>query len=70
MGVERAVTRWYALRQNLADQIDVLEAKLQQQDSVEQASSNSAERVSREKELASLHAKLQALGPCPKPMMG
>jgi len=70
MGVERAVTRWFALRHNLAEQINVLEAKLQQQDSGEQASSNSAERVSREKELASLHAKLQALGPCPKPMMG
>jgi hypothetical protein len=70
MGVERAVTRWYALRQNIADQIDILEAKLQQQDSVEEASSNSAERVSKEKELASLQARLQALGPCPKPMMG
>ena len=70
MGVERAVTRWYALRQNIAEQIDVLEAKLQQPDSAEQAASNSAVRATREKELASLHARLQALGPCPKPMMG
>ena len=70
MGVERAVTRWYALRQNIAEQINALEAKLQQQDSVEQASSSSTERASREKELISLRASLQALGPCPKPMMG
>lgn len=70
MGVERAVTRWYALRQNIAEQIDELEAKLQQHDSVEQAPSNPTERVSREKELASLYARLQTLGPCPKPMMG
>jgi flagellar biosynthesis chaperone FliJ len=65
MGVERAVTRWYALRQNIADQINVLEAKLQQQ-----ASSGAQERVTMEKELASLHARLRTLGPCPKPMMG
>ena len=70
MGVERGVTRWYALRQQIAEQINVLETKLQQPDSVEQASFNSAERASREKELASLRARLQALGPCPKPMMG
>jgi len=70
VGVERAVTRWYALRQDIAEQINALEAKLQQQDSVEQASSGSTERASREKELALLHARLQALGPCPKPMMG
>jgi len=70
MGVERAVTRWYALRQNIAEQINMLEAKLQQLDNVEQTSSNSTERANREKELASLHARLQALGPCPKPMMG
>lgn len=70
MGVERAVTRWYALRQHLTEQINVLETKLQQQNSVEHEASNSAERASREKELASLQARLQALGPCPKPMMG
>ncbi len=65
MGVERAVTRWYALRQNIVYQINVLEAKLQQQ-----ASPGAQERVTMEKELASLHARLRALGPCPKPMMG
>jgi hypothetical protein len=70
MGVERAVTRWYALRQNIADQINVLEAKLQQQETVEQASSSAQERITMEKELASLRARLRTLGPCPKPMMG
>ena len=70
MGVERAVTRWYALRQNIAAQINVLEAKLQQQEAVEQASSSALERVIMEKDLASLHARLRTLGPCPKPMMG
>jgi len=70
MGVERAVTRWYALRQNIADQINVLEARLQQQENVEQASSSAQERITMERELASLHARLRTLGPCPKPMMG
>jgi len=70
MGVERAVTRWYALRQNIADQINVLEAKLQWQETAGQADSSARERVTMEKELASLHARLRALGPCPKPMMG
>ena len=70
MGVERAVTRWFALRQNIADQVNDLEARLQQQENVEQPSSSIQERVTMEKELASLHARLRALGPCPKPMMG
>ena len=70
MGVERAVTRWFALRQNIADQISVLEAKLQQQENVDQASSSAQERATMEKELASLRSRLRALGPCPKPMMG
>jgi len=70
MGVERAVTRWFALRQNIADQVNDLEARLQQQENVEQPSSSIQERVTMEKELASLRARLRSLGPCPKPMMG
>ena len=31
MGVERAVTRWYALRQSLLDEIAALEAQLNAQ---------------------------------------
>jgi len=67
MGVERAVTRWHIQRQRITDEITALEAKLAQVQ-VEQQSPGSAVEI--EKRLASLHAKLRTLGPCPKPMMG
>jgi len=67
MGVERAVTRWHIQRQHITDEITTLEAKLAQIQA-EQQSPGSAVEI--EKRLASLHAKLRTLGPCPKPMMG
>ena len=67
MGVERAVTRWHIQRQRITDEITALEAKLAQVQA-EQQSPGSAVEI--EKRLASLHAKLRTLGPCPKPMMG
>lgn len=62
MGVERAVTRWYIQHQRITNEITTLAAKLTQ--------AQRAERADIEKQLAALHTKLQALGPCPKPMMG
>ncbi len=67
MGVERAVTRWHIQRQRITGEITALEAKLAQIQA-EQQSPGSAVEI--EKRLASLHAKLRTLGPCPKPMMG
>ncbi len=67
MGVERAVTRWHIQRQRITDEITALETKLAQVQA-EQQSPGSAVEI--EKRLASLHAKLRTLGPCPKPMMG
>lgn len=75
MGVERAVTRWYALRQSLFDEIANLEAQLARQQ--EQALTGTTESavagtditdVSRQ--LAEAQARLRNLGPCPKVMMG
>jgi hypothetical protein len=67
MGVERAVTRWHIQRQRITDEITALEAKLAQVQAEQQSPGNAVEI---EKRLASLHAKLRTLGPCPKPMMG
>ena len=67
MGVERAVTRWHIQRQRITDEITALEAKLAQVQAEQQSPGSTVEI---EKRLASLHAKLRTLGPCPKPMMG
>ncbi|HLX39156.1 MAG TPA: hypothetical protein VKR42_01425 [Ktedonobacteraceae bacterium] len=70
MGVERAVTRWYALRQCLVDEIAALETQLARppgQQNIEEAPVVSTE-ISRQ--LAEAQAKLHNLGPCPKVMMG
>lgn len=74
MGVERAVTRWYALRQYLLDEIAVLEGQLAQQQEQKQVLQSTVEPpvvgtdISRQ--LAEAQAKLRNLGPCPKVMMG
>ncbi|HEX7736001.1 MAG TPA: hypothetical protein VF458_14140 [Ktedonobacteraceae bacterium] len=67
MGVERAVTRWYALRQTIQREIDALQARLEQLQSREQPAQ---ERAAAEQQLALAQARLLALGPCPKSMMG
>jgi hypothetical protein len=69
MGVERAVTRWYVQRQAYLDEIASLEAKLAQIQTGGQESA-SKERGEIKQQLANLQARLRALGPCPKPMMG
>ena len=77
MGVERAVTRWYALRQSLWEEITRLEAKIAQPPDASQempnASTNENEGVDLQflqQELARAQEKLHLLGPCPQPMMG
>ncbi len=67
MGVERAVTRWYALRQTIQQEIDALQQRLAQPQTAEESVQ---ERAEAEKQLGLAQARLLALGPCPKPMMG
>lgn len=69
MGVERAVTRWYVQRQAYLDEIASLEARLAQIRTRGQEAANK-EREEIEQQLANAQARLRALGPCPKPMMG
>lgn len=82
MGVERAVTRWYARRQTILNEIALLESQLdslsgQAQESIVEASSqvpaNIAENIALvdlPSQLTKAQEKLRNLGPCPKPMMG
>ena len=72
MGVERAVTRWYALRQYVLDEIAVLEAQLAQEQAQVLQSTVEPPVVGTDisRQLAEAQAKLRNLGPCPKVMMG
>lgn len=67
MGVERAVTRWYALSQTIQQEIDALRSRLEQS---QEAIQSEQARAETERQLADAYGRLQALGPCPKPMMG
>lgn len=70
MGVERAVTRWYAQRHVILEEIAALEAaRLQASEPVEHAASQQRASDS-EQRLAKARERLLSLGPCPKPMMG
>ena len=69
MGVERAVTRWYLLRQSYTNEIESLEAKLAEMQKTGQEP-GAKDRMDVEKQLANAQVKLRVLGPCPKPMMG
>lgn len=75
MGVERAITRWYAQRQLLLDEISLLEAKIVppstnvEGDDVRSIETRE-ETVAVLRQLARAREKLLTLGPCPKPMMG
>jgi hypothetical protein len=69
MGVERAVTRWYLLRQSYKNEIELLETKLVEMQKMGQ-DPGAKERMDVEKQLANAQARLRMLGPCPKPMMG
>jgi hypothetical protein len=74
MGIERAVTRWYIQRQAYENEAAALEAKLSEAKLSEMQShgqeSESKVRAEIEKQLAYLQTRLNALGPCPKAMMG
>ncbi|RAQ95478.1 hypothetical protein [Thermogemmatispora tikiterensis] len=74
MGVERAVTRWYVQRQRLLTEIASLEQALVEQEQREQppegAEQGEEQRQRLLARLEEMRARLQHLGPCPKPMMG
>jgi hypothetical protein len=75
VGVERAVTRWYALRQSLWEEITRLEAKLAEpldagQETQETPAQETTDLQSVQEELTKAQEKLHLLGPCPQPMMG
>lgn len=72
MGVERAVIRWYIQRQPIITQLIALQTQLQQLSPEGQslASDAAAQYASLTKQLFAAQQKLDALGPCPKPMMG
>lgn len=73
MGVERAVTRWYVQRQEILTEISSLTDRLAQ---LPEEKAEDAEHVEQEeradlgRQIAVAQARLLALGPCPKPMMG
>ena len=69
MGIERAVTRWYALRQLIEQEIAGLQARFEQLQSGDETPATT-ELAEVEQQLVEAHARLRDLGPCPKPMMG
>ena len=79
MGVERAVTRWYVLRQPIIDEIAALEARLHQLEPQTSENADAATPVTGASESALLYeveqqlkraqTRLKAIGSCPKPMM-
>ena len=73
MGVERSVTRWYAKRHLLLDEIAQLEAALAINASSDepdsQAPLSAQQRAEKTEQLARTRKQLQLLGPCPKPAM-
>jgi hypothetical protein len=71
MGVERAVSCWYAHRQLALQKIAQLEATLAQSDTqVEDSLLAEDKEVSIQATLVKAQEDLRSLGPCPKPMMG
>ena len=67
MGVERAVTRWYAHFHTLHEELTSLQASLAQKQAEEQTLE---ERALLERQIDEVYARLTRLGPCPKSMMG
>lgn len=80
MGVERAVTRWYVQRQAILNELAQLEVQLAQasapnvrDDTIQTENVTPDEKSNTteiQQQLVRTQAKLDALGPCPKPMMG
>lgn len=69
LGVERAVTRWYARRQMIQQEIAALQARTEELRPVD-ASTPSTEFSEAEQQLANAQERLRMLGSCPRPMMG
>lgn len=69
MGVERPVTRWYIKRQQILNEIEALQAKLDKQAQEPAVTSGEAAETLNQ-QLQDAHESLRQLGPCPRPMMG
>ncbi len=69
MGIERAATRWYLQRSAYQKESSALENKLAEMRN-KPYGLEGIERAEAEKQLAQILAKLHAMGPCPKAMMG
>lgn len=69
MGVERSVTRWYAQRQRILDEIATLQAQCEQA-ATAKPTTNASSPVDVDVQLKQAQERLRSLGPCPKPMMG
>ncbi len=67
MAAERAVTRWYARRQMILNDIATQQSHLEQ---LRFENQHSEARAEAERQLAAARARLLALGSCPRPMMG
>jgi len=75
MGVERAVTRWYVRRQEILNEIALLQVALQQEQGAQESANPVTTDVANEhtttlSKLTMAQERLRLLGPCPKPMMG
>lgn len=73
MGVERAVTRWYLLRQGILNELAASEARLTQLAHLaetEPGTVNQDELVSLQESAEKARLRLRELGPSPQPKMG
>ena len=68
MGVERAVTRWYARQQILQGEIAALQARLAQEQTDDKKLAPA--ELALVNQLADAERRLLDLVPCPRPMMG
>jgi len=70
MGVERGVSRWYAQRQLILENIKSLEEKLASISEASEARQASEIDASIQAQLTKARERLHALGPCPQSLMG
>lgn len=70
MGVERSVSRWYAQRQLILENIKTLETKLASISVASETQKEPDDVVSVQAQLKEAQERLHALGPCPQSLMG
>jgi hypothetical protein len=70
MGVERGVSRWYAQRQLILENIKSLEEKLASISEASETRQAPEEVASIQAQLTKAQARLHTLGPCPQSLMG